>query len=163
MLESNDLAFCGDVQETQKGLIDAIDVQPSADHRALLLGKDSTGYSYIHFPQFCGADLRIYRHKFPEKKENVAHIQAKVSYILLAISFSIGFFFLDFHKSCMFCCWFVWFKVIVWFGFRSFIFQLSTGPACKTQITAEIKKFYRKIVQESDCNNHLLPHRLKTA
>lgn len=58
------------VQETQKCLCDAIELQPPVDQRALLLGLDSSGYSYIHFPQFCGADLRIYRQKFKEKLQD---------------------------------------------------------------------------------------------
>jgi hypothetical protein len=31
------------------------------DQRECLLGKDSEGDTYIHFPQFCGADLRVYK------------------------------------------------------------------------------------------------------
>ena len=31
-----------------------------------MLGVDRNGYSYIHFPLFCGADLRVYRQKFEE-------------------------------------------------------------------------------------------------
>ncbi|XP_033105203.1 uncharacterized protein KIAA2026-like [Anneissia japonica] len=37
------------------------------DQRAIVLGEDSDGNTYVHFPQFCGYDLRIYKQApFPE-------------------------------------------------------------------------------------------------
>ena len=42
-------------------MIDAIEIQQPLDQRELVLGTDSLGNSYIHFPLFCGDDLRIYR------------------------------------------------------------------------------------------------------
>jgi len=35
-----------------------------------VLGVDRHGYSYIHFPLFCGADLRVYRQKFQEMADS---------------------------------------------------------------------------------------------
>lgn len=32
-----------------------------ADQREYHLGRDRDGNEYLHFPQFCGQDLRIYR------------------------------------------------------------------------------------------------------
>ena len=37
--------------------------QPADEQRPIILGIDGESNSYIHFPQFCGADLRIYRQK----------------------------------------------------------------------------------------------------
>ena len=54
------------IQESQQSLSDTIEAQPASDQRAIVLGVDRGGYSYIHFPLFCGADLRVYRHKFEE-------------------------------------------------------------------------------------------------
>ena len=46
---------------TQESLCEAIEQQPIADQRESVLGEDSDGNLYIHFPVFCGDDLRIYR------------------------------------------------------------------------------------------------------
>ena len=54
------------LQESQQCLSDTIEAQPTNDQRAVVLGVDRNGYSYIHFPLFCGADLRVYRQKFEE-------------------------------------------------------------------------------------------------
>ena len=35
--------------------------QPEADQREYNLGRDRNGNEYLHFPQFCGQSLRIYR------------------------------------------------------------------------------------------------------
>ena len=40
---------------------EAIEMQPSVEQHEYVLGEDSRGMIYIHFPQFCGADLRVYR------------------------------------------------------------------------------------------------------
>ena len=41
--------------------------QPVEELRPIVLGVDGEPNSYIHFPQFCGADLRIYRQaKYPD-------------------------------------------------------------------------------------------------
>ena len=41
--------------------------QPIEDQRPIILGVDGEANSYIHFPQFCGADLRVYRQtKYPD-------------------------------------------------------------------------------------------------
>ena len=54
------------IQEGQESLRDAIELQPSVEQHEYVLGEDATGHVYIHFPQFCGADLRVYRHAPPE-------------------------------------------------------------------------------------------------
>jgi len=37
----------------------------------VVLGVDRHGgYSYIHFPLFCGADLRVYRQKIEEQADS---------------------------------------------------------------------------------------------
>ena len=54
------------LQESQQSLSDTIEAQPTNEQRAIVLGIDRHGYSYIHFQVFCGADLRVYRQKFEE-------------------------------------------------------------------------------------------------
>ena len=49
------------VQETQDSIREAIEAQPITEQRPYDLGTDADGFSYLHFPQFCGADLRIYK------------------------------------------------------------------------------------------------------
>ena len=49
------------LQETQQSIRDAFETQPIDDQHAYVVGYDADGSSYLHFPQFCGADLRIYR------------------------------------------------------------------------------------------------------
>ena len=44
-------------------------VQPAEDQNAYMCGTDDKGNHYLHFPQFCGADVRIYRRahiKYPK-------------------------------------------------------------------------------------------------
>ena len=48
-------------QETQESIREAIESQPIAEQHEYILGRDGEGNTYMHFPQFCGADLRIYR------------------------------------------------------------------------------------------------------
>ncbi|KAG7224049.1 hypothetical protein INR49_015306, partial [Caranx melampygus] len=52
--------LCDHVYETQKGVQDAVLAQPIHECRESVLGYDSKENAYIHFPHFCGADLRIY-------------------------------------------------------------------------------------------------------
>lgn len=40
---------------------DTIELQPPEDQREYVLGTDASGATYLNFPQFCGADMRIYR------------------------------------------------------------------------------------------------------
>uniref|UniRef100_H3AUF5 Bromodomain containing 10 n=1 Tax=Latimeria chalumnae TaxID=7897 RepID=H3AUF5_LATCH len=61
--------LCDFVYETQKEVQDAVLGQPIHECREVILGYDSQENSYIHFPQFCGADIRIYKqrpHRAPE-------------------------------------------------------------------------------------------------
>lgn len=53
--------LCDNVYETQKDVQDAVLEQPIHECRESILGYDSQENTYIHFPHFCGADLRIYR------------------------------------------------------------------------------------------------------
>ncbi|XP_067654927.1 uncharacterized bromodomain-containing protein 10-like [Haliotis asinina] len=60
-------SLCDNCMETQESLRDAIEAQPVEEQRSYTLGEDAKGNTYIHFPQFCGADLRVYRQDpFPE-------------------------------------------------------------------------------------------------
>lgn len=52
--------LCDHVYETQKDVQDALLSQPIHECRESILGYDSKENAYIHFPHFCGADLRIY-------------------------------------------------------------------------------------------------------
>lgn len=52
--------LCDHVYETQKDIQDALLSQPIHECRESILGYDSKENAYIHFPHFCGADLRIY-------------------------------------------------------------------------------------------------------
>ncbi|KAK5852061.1 hypothetical protein PBY51_023565 [Eleginops maclovinus] len=52
--------LCDHVYETQKNVQDALLAQPIHECRESILGYDSKDNAYIHFPHFCGADLRIY-------------------------------------------------------------------------------------------------------
>lgn len=53
--------LCDNVYETQKDVQEALLSQPIHECRESILGYDSKENAYIHFPHFCGADLRIYR------------------------------------------------------------------------------------------------------
>uniref|UniRef100_A0A8C7N419 Bromodomain containing 10 n=1 Tax=Oncorhynchus kisutch TaxID=8019 RepID=A0A8C7N419_ONCKI len=52
--------LCDNVYETQKDVQDAVLGQPIHECRESILGYDGNENAYIHFPHFCGADLRIY-------------------------------------------------------------------------------------------------------
>ncbi|XP_071321647.1 uncharacterized bromodomain-containing protein 10 isoform X2 [Trachinotus anak] len=52
--------LCDHVYETQKAVQDTVLAQPIHECRESVLGYDSKENAYIHFPHFCGADLRIY-------------------------------------------------------------------------------------------------------
>lgn len=52
--------LCDHVYETQKDVQDAVLGQPIHECRESVLGYDGRENAYIHFPHFCGADLRIY-------------------------------------------------------------------------------------------------------
>ncbi|XP_068562316.1 uncharacterized bromodomain-containing protein 10 [Cebidichthys violaceus] len=52
--------LCDHVYETQKYVQEALLAQPIHECRESILGYDGKENCYIHFPHFCGADLRIY-------------------------------------------------------------------------------------------------------
>ncbi|ESO97839.1 hypothetical protein LOTGIDRAFT_152942 [Lottia gigantea] len=74
-------SLCDNCLETQESLRDAIERQPLPEQHEYLIGYDTKGNSYIHFPQFCGADLRIYKQEpfpepdFSEEEENLNNIK----------------------------------------------------------------------------------------
>ncbi|XP_063311180.1 uncharacterized protein KIAA2026 homolog [Pelobates fuscus] len=55
--------LCDFVYETQNEVQDAVLGQPIHECREVILGYDTQENAYIHFPQFCGADVRVYRQK----------------------------------------------------------------------------------------------------
>ncbi|XP_026559514.1 uncharacterized protein KIAA2026 homolog isoform X3 [Pseudonaja textilis] len=55
--------LCDSVYETQKDVQDAVLGQPIHECREVILGYDYLEHAYVHFPQFCGADVRIYKQK----------------------------------------------------------------------------------------------------
>ncbi|XP_064355778.1 uncharacterized bromodomain-containing protein 10-like isoform X2 [Dromaius novaehollandiae] len=55
--------LCDFVYETQKDVQDAVLGQPIHECREVILGYDYFENAYVHFPQFCGADVRIYKQK----------------------------------------------------------------------------------------------------
>ncbi|XP_007428184.1 uncharacterized protein KIAA2026 homolog isoform X1 [Python bivittatus] len=55
--------LCDFVYETQKDVQDAVLGQPIHECREVILGYDYLEHAYVHFPQFCGADVRIYKQK----------------------------------------------------------------------------------------------------
>lgn len=56
-----------------------IESQYPEEQKDYKLGEDADGNTYLHFPQFCGADVRIYRQAYipepefdePEEEEEV--------------------------------------------------------------------------------------------
>ncbi|KAM4720168.1 putative bromodomain-containing protein 10 [Anableps anableps] len=75
--------LCDHVYETQKDVQDAVLAQPIHECRESILGYDSKENAYIHFPHFCGADLRIYCQSpstppvFPFPSELVRRVEMK--------------------------------------------------------------------------------------
>ncbi|XP_064601292.1 uncharacterized bromodomain-containing protein 10-like [Liolophura sinensis] len=62
-------SLCDHCLATQESIRDAIESQPIEEQREYILGYDSQGNTYMHFPQFCGADLRVYKQApFPHPK-----------------------------------------------------------------------------------------------
>ncbi|KAM4807964.1 putative bromodomain-containing protein 10 [Rhinophrynus dorsalis] len=55
--------LCDFVYETQSEVQDAVLSQPIHECREVILGYDSQENAYIHFPQFCGADVRVYKQR----------------------------------------------------------------------------------------------------
>lgn len=55
--------LCDFVYETQIEVQDAVLGQPIHECREVILGYDVQENSYIHFPQFCGADVRVYKQR----------------------------------------------------------------------------------------------------
>ena len=55
-----------------------IESQYSAEQKEYRLGEDAQGNTYLHFPQFCGADVRIYRQAYipePQYDEPEAELE----------------------------------------------------------------------------------------
>ena len=45
-------------------MVKTIESQYPAEQKEYRLGEDAQGNTYLHFPQFCGADVRIYRQAY---------------------------------------------------------------------------------------------------
>ncbi|CAM1325174.1 KIAA2026 (predicted), partial [Pycnogonum litorale] len=54
-------SLCDYCLNTHKTIQEVISEQSIVDQKEVILGSDIRGNIYIHFPQFCGQDLRIYR------------------------------------------------------------------------------------------------------
>lgn len=54
-------SLCDYLLHNHKTVQEVIAEQPEADQREYNLGRDRNGNEYLHFPQFCGQSLRIYR------------------------------------------------------------------------------------------------------
>lgn len=54
-------SLCDFLLNNHKTVQEVIAEQTEADQREYYLGQDRDGNDYLHFPQFCGQDLRIYR------------------------------------------------------------------------------------------------------
>ncbi|KAG1650418.1 hypothetical protein GQR58_028055 [Nymphon striatum] len=54
-------SLCDYCLHTHKTIQEVIGEQNIIDQKEVILGSDLNGYIYIHFPQFCGLDLRIYK------------------------------------------------------------------------------------------------------
>ncbi|ELU05585.1 hypothetical protein CAPTEDRAFT_222182 [Capitella teleta] len=81
-------SLCDYCMEQHEALREACEVQDVSEQREYPLGTDAKGNLYLHFPQFCGPDLRIYRQSpLPvpklEKKES---IEGKDEYLQLVRS-----------------------------------------------------------------------------
>ena len=74
----------------QESLRDLIELQPFEDQRELVLGTDASGQRYIHFPQFCGADVRVYRQaaiKYPKIEIKPDPFDSKRKVIMMVCEF----------------------------------------------------------------------------
>lgn len=47
--------------ETERSVQAAVLAQPIHECREVVLGYDAHDFCYIHFPQFCGLDFRVYK------------------------------------------------------------------------------------------------------
>jgi hypothetical protein len=88
-------------QEQHESLREICDVQEVIEQREYLLGTDMKGNTYLHFPQFCGPDLRIYRQStlpFPkmEKRESIEQKEEVRIRILVCYLFDFGNFVLQY-------------------------------------------------------------------
>uniref|UniRef100_A0A8D2QPY1 KIAA2026 n=1 Tax=Zosterops lateralis melanops TaxID=1220523 RepID=A0A8D2QPY1_ZOSLA len=73
--------LCDFVYETQKDVQDAVLGQPIHECREVILGYDCLENAYVHFPQFCGADVRIYKQK-PFQAPEFPSLPIKVKKVL---------------------------------------------------------------------------------
>ncbi|CAM9893758.1 unnamed protein product [Lampetra planeri] len=53
--------LCEHVFETERSVQAAVLAQPIHECREVVLGYDAHDFCYIHFPQFCGLDFRVYK------------------------------------------------------------------------------------------------------
>ncbi|XP_052065701.1 uncharacterized protein KIAA2026-like [Mytilus californianus] len=62
-------SLCDNVVENQESLVKTIESQYPDEQKEYKLGEDADGNTYIHFPQFCGVDVRIYRQAYIPEPE----------------------------------------------------------------------------------------------
>ena len=58
-----------------------------------MLGSDADGWRYLHFPQFCGADVRIYRQapvKYPKLEIKPDPFDSKRKVLFHALFYNIA-------------------------------------------------------------------------
>ncbi|XP_035699448.1 uncharacterized protein LOC118432052 isoform X1 [Branchiostoma floridae] len=56
-------SLCDNVYWSEVDIQEVVDRLPVFEQREVILGYDADGCAYLHFPQFCGADLRIYKQR----------------------------------------------------------------------------------------------------
>ncbi|XP_078658496.1 uncharacterized protein LOC144903892 [Branchiostoma floridae x Branchiostoma belcheri] len=56
-------SLCDNVYWSEVEIQETVDGLPVFEQREVILGYDADGCAYLHFPQFCGADLRIYKQR----------------------------------------------------------------------------------------------------
>jgi len=55
--------LCDTVAHSHKTVQEAMAQEEGPESREVLLGHDSEGYTYLHFPAVSGSDIRVYRHR----------------------------------------------------------------------------------------------------
>ncbi|CAH1242827.1 BRD2 [Branchiostoma lanceolatum] len=56
-------SLCDNVYWSEVEIQETVDRLPVFEQREVILGYEADGCAYLHFPQFCGADLRIYKQR----------------------------------------------------------------------------------------------------
>ena len=73
------------LQCNHKSILETLDSHSEMELREYVLGADRQGYEYIHFPQFCGRSLRVYRRMLqPYDPDTVSNMEP--AFILKSIA-----------------------------------------------------------------------------